>query len=201
MNWTVPNRGHFYSNRKYLISMKHLNQKRQRKERKLVASAPVNFVWMSNLILNEKKIWLPPSNILYFHIITSCMLVTRCDPFLMHLDKNTKRIFLGKAGHNFFATTHVISYLVCLILFPAWRKHSVALQTASVAADDRLMKRVQSRPAGWFCTCSKKYTVMSGWFQRAGAHRNARSIIYGHTEMGGEDPGGARVTYSTYVRM
>lgn len=37
-------------------------------------------------------------------------------------------------------------FIFLLIPFPVWRKHSAALQTASVAADDRLMKRVQSLP-------------------------------------------------------
>lgn len=37
-------------------------------------------------------------------------------------------------------------FIFLLISFPVWRKHIAALQTASVAADDRLMKRVQSLP-------------------------------------------------------
>lgn len=187
MNWTIPYRGHFYSNREYLISMKLLNQRRQRKERKLVASAPVNLVWMSNLILNEKKICLPPSNTVfsYYNFMRVCYLWSF---FLTHLDKNTKRNFLGKAGHNFFATTHVISYLLRLILFPAWRKHRVASQTVSVATDDRLMKRFQSRPTGWFCTCCKKHSdvrvVSTGWC----SYKRTLNHIWTHTD-GRRGPG------------
>lgn len=79
-------------------------------------------------------------------------------------------------------------------------QHNAALQTASVTADDRLMKRVQSLPAGWFCTSSKKQPVMSGWFQRAGGHTNTRSVI---SECSGNTRGGnlGGATYLTEHNM
>lgn len=108
----------------------------------------------------------------------------------MHLAKNA-----------FLKTSSECLIYFLLISFPASRRHGVASQTASVAADDRLMKRVQSQPAGWFCTCSRKRSVMSGWFRRAGGQRDARPVIYGHAQMGGGDPGGAGVTYSAERNM
>lgn len=105
----------------------------------------------------------------------------------MHLAKNPKINFSRKACQNVFATTRYFLFISSHLALSKTKKRSVALQTASVAADDRLMKRVQSWPAGWFCACSKKPSVMSGWFQRAGGHANAHSVIYGHTQMGGGD--------------
>lgn len=136
------------------------NKEAKKNERKLFSSAPFNSVW--SLKMNK----------IYFFLV-NCIL------FVMHLAKN---IQISMSEGQFATTRYFFIYLL-LIVFPTRWKHSAALQTASVT-DDRFMKRLQSRPATRFCTYSKKHSVMSGWFQRAGGHTNVPSIICGHAQMG-----------------
>lgn len=116
----------------------------------------------------------------------------------MHLAKKYWN-FLGKACQNVFATAHVISYLFSSHLTPSMTLHSVALQTASVAADDRLMKRVQSQP-GWMVLHMQQKALTwchGGFNEPAVIQTRAQSYMDTLRWEGGGDPGGARVTYST----
>lgn len=114
----------------------------------------------------------------------------------MHLANNTKiNLFFLQKSLSECLRNHACYFLfISSHLIPSMTETQRCLADSLSHDDDRLMKRVQSRPAGWFCTCSKKHSVMSGWFQRAGGHTNARSIKYGHAQMKGGDLGGARVS-------
>lgn len=88
-----------------------------------------------------------------------------------------------------------------LILFPTWWKHSTAPQTVSVT-DDRLMKRLQSRPTGQFCKCSKKAlsdvrVVSASWW----SYKCTLNHMWTRLDGSGGNPGGAVVTYSTERNM